>query len=268
MTADSSVSPPTVSPSTVSPSTEATSSQPLYADSETASDDYARRFAGDAGAWLLAVQERCLEELLTRYPNPPRDLTVLDVGGGHGQIAPMLVAHGYAVTVVGSGPAAQPRLTALVERGACGFDTADLLKLPYPDQAFDIVVCFRLLPHIDAWGELVRELCRVARRGVIIDYPTTQSFNFLTPLLFGAKKRAEGNTRTYRLFRHHEVTREFARNGFRRGGRIGEFFFPMVVHRLLKAPRLSRLLESPPRLLGLDTAFGSPCVFNFFRHER
>jgi len=258
MTADSSVTSPT----------QGTSPHPLYADSETASDDYARRFTGGTGAWLLKVQERCLQKLLTRYPNTPRDLTVLDVGGGHGQIAPLLVARGHTVTVVGSGSTAQPSLTALVERGTCRFDTADLLKLPYPDQAFDIVVCFRLLPHIDAWTDLVREMCRVARRGVIVDYPSTQSFNFLTPLLFDAKKRAEGNTRTYRLFRHHQIMREFARHGFRRGGRVGEFFFPMVVHRLLKSPPLSALLEFPPRLLGLDTAFGSPCVFNFFRHER
>ena len=238
---------------------------PVYADVETASDDYASRFSGKAGAWLLDIQARALDDVLSRYPAGVEKLTALDVGGGHGQIAPILARRGCSVTVIGSGAAMQPSLAAGVARVEYRFDVGDLLKLPYADGSFDIVASFRLLPHMDNWEQLVGEMCRVARRGVIVDYPTTQSFNFLTPVLFGAKKRAEGNTRAYRLFRHHEVIREFSRNGFRRGGRVGEFFWPMVVHRLLKAPALSELVELPPRMCGLNTAFGSPCVFNFYR---
>jgi 2-polyprenyl-3-methyl-5-hydroxy-6-metoxy-1,4-benzoquinol methylase len=238
---------------------------PQYADLETASDDYASRFAGGTGAWLLKVQEQALLKLLGGYSPSQDEISVLDVGGGHGQVAPVLASTGHEVTVIGSGEALQPDLAALVSNGDCRFEVGDLLKLPFADQSFDIVTCFRLLPHIDAWEALIKELCRVAKKGVIVDYPTTQSFNFLTPLLFNAKKKAEGNTRTYRLFRHHQIMREFARNGFRRGGRIGEFFWPMVVHRLLRVPLLSELIELPPRVLGLNTAFGSPCVFNFFR---
>ncbi len=245
--------------------TDSSNTPPLYADSETASDDYASRFTGATGSWLLKVQERALVTLLNRYPPTQEEITILDVGGGHGQIATVLAALGYKVTVVGSGPTIQPELARLVTKGDVRFDVADLLKLPFADRSFDIVTSFRLLPHFDNWEELVRELCRVAKRGVIVDYPTTQSFNFLTPILFNAKKKAEGNTRTYRLFRHHQIMREFARNGFRRGGRVGEFFWPMVVHRILKMPFLSDIAELPPRFLGLTLAFGSPCVFNFFR---
>jgi SAM-dependent methyltransferase len=236
-----------------------------YADVETASDDYATRFTGPAGAWLLKVQERALLNLLDRYAPTQEEISALDVGGGHGQIAPLLHGVGYKVTVIGSGKGMQPRLAKLVDSGECRFEMGDLIKLPFPDQSFDIVTSFRLLPHMDEWEVLIKEMCRVARRGVIVDYPTTQSFNFLSPLFFSAKKRVEGNTRSYRLFRHHQVTREFARHGFRRGGRVGEFFWPMVVHRLLKTPLLSEIVEFPPRALGLTTAFGSPCVFNFFR---
>jgi len=244
---------------------ESPSAPPQHADIETASDDYATRFAGPSGAWLLRAQERALLHLLDRYPPTQDEVTVLEVGGGHGQIAPLLHGVGYKVTVCGSGPTMQPNLAQLVASGECRFDTVDLLKLPYPDRSFDIVTSFRLLPHIDNWEGLVEEMCRVARRGVIVDYPTTQSFNFLSSIFFKAKKKAEGNTRPYRLFRHHQMIREFARNGFRRGGRVGEFFWPMVVHRLLKFPILSELLECGPRTIGLTAAFGSPCVFNFFR---
>lgn len=245
--------------------TDSPNTIPAYADIETASDDYASRFSGASGAWLLKAQERALLTLLDRYPPTQEEVTVLDVGGGHGQIATVLASVGYKVTVIGSGATMQRDLALLVEQGTVRLEVGDLLKLPFADRSFDIVTSFRLLPHMEEWERLVKELCRVAKQGVIVDYPTTQSFNFLTPLLFGAKKRAEGNTRTYKLFRHHQIMREFARNGFRRGGRVGEFFWPMVVHRLLKAPLLSGLVEAPPRLIGLTLAFGSPCVFNFFR---
>ncbi|NEO49979.1 MAG: class I SAM-dependent methyltransferase, partial [Moorea sp. SIO4A3] len=55
---------------------------PETADIETSSEDYASRFAGEIGAWLLKVQEDATLKMLTPYPKA----TILDVGGGHGQL--------------------------------------------------------------------------------------------------------------------------------------------------------------------------------------
>ena len=65
---------------------------PETADIETSSDGYAQRFAGAVGAWFLRVQEDATLRLLHAFPNA----RILDVGGGHGQLAPPLYAMGIA----------------------------------------------------------------------------------------------------------------------------------------------------------------------------
>lgn len=233
----------------------------LAPDLETSSEAYAARFAGRAGAWMLGVQERALLRLLA----PWRAATILDVGGGHGQVTGALIERGDEVTVLGSDPRCQQRIAPLVDSGRCRFVTGDLLDLPYPDRAFDVVISLRLLPHVEAWPRLVAELARVARDAVIVDYPTTRSLNCLTPVLFGAKRRVEGNTRPYRLFREAELLEAFAAHGFARRGRDAQFFWPMVLHRLVDRPALSRTLEGPCRLSGLTAWLGSPVIARFAR---
>ena len=56
-------------------------------DIETASDAYAQRFTGEAGRYLLSEQEAAVRAVLADW----RGETVLDVGGGHGQLTPFLL---------------------------------------------------------------------------------------------------------------------------------------------------------------------------------
>lgn len=235
--------------------------KPEIADIETSSDDYAGRFAGPVGEWLLGVQERITLALMPASPAT----SVLDVGGGHGQLARPLCGRGYAVTVVGSDPACRHRIADLVETGGCRFVTGNMVALPFPDRSFDVVLAFRLLPHCTAWPLLISELCRVARTTVIVDYPTSQGLNAIAPALFGAKKRLEGNTRTWQMFRHEEVEAEFARHGFGGARREPQFFLPMVLHRILKCPRLSKALETLCRGFRLTKHWGSPVILRMDR---
>ena len=163
---------------------------PEDADIGTSSDDYARRFRGAVGRWFLETQTRLTLKLLCELP---AGASILDVGGGHAQIAPPLVEAGYEVTVVGSDPICGVRLEPLTASGRYRFEVANLLALPYPDRSFDAVVCFRLLPHSVSWTALIGELCRVARRSVVLDYPSVRSVNLLSSRLFRAEKsdRAE-----------------------------------------------------------------------------
>jgi 2-polyprenyl-3-methyl-5-hydroxy-6-metoxy-1,4-benzoquinol methylase len=78
-------------------------------DVETSSRAYARRFAGKVGAWFLAVQLRAVRKLLA--PFGP-GATLVDVGGGHGQLATPLAACGYEVTVLGSHPSCGELVTS------------------------------------------------------------------------------------------------------------------------------------------------------------
>lgn len=236
---------------------------PETADIETSSDDYATRFAGDVGAWFLQVQEQATLRMLAAYPGA----RVLDVGGGHGQIAGALARQGYDVTVTGSDPVCSARIQPLVDEGQVRFEVANVLDLPYPDRAFDVVISYRLLPHVEQWQVFLAELTRVAGQAVVVDYPEVRSANAIAPLLFPLKKQLEGNTRTYTTFRRRELLDAFAEHGFREEARYAEFFFPMVVHRKLEKPGLSAALENASRTVGLTGWLGSPVILKLVREE-
>ena len=236
---------------------------PETADIETSSDDYASRFAGKTGEWMLKVQEDITVSLMKSMPNA----TVLDVGGGHGQLAAPLCRTGFKVTVLGSDESCRSRIAGLIDAGQCEFKTGDVVGLPFPDRSFDVCVSFRLLTHCGRWPQLLSELCRVARRAVIVDYPTSQSLNAIAPLLFGAKKRIEGNTRTWALFKHADIREQFGNNGFSPSERKAQFFLPMVLHRALKCRPLSAALEDICAALGLTHLWGSPVIMKADRKE-
>jgi SAM-dependent methyltransferase len=229
------------------------------ADIETSSPTYAGRFAGPAGEWMLARQAELVLGFMKRHPGA----TVLDVGGGHGQLALPLARAGHRVTVAGSDPSCRQMIDDAVTRGEIAFDVADLLHLPYADKQFDVVTCIRFLPHCERWEEAVRELCRVARRAVIVDYPTVRSLNAFSRPLFALKKGIEKTTRPFRLFRRGAMNQAFGEHGFRLVAGRPQYFWPMVLHRMLGRPAVSRLLEALPRAVGLTLLLGSPILALF-----
>ncbi len=228
------------------------SSFPETADIESASEDYATRFAGQAGAWMLDVQTRELRAaLLGSTPGG----SALDVGGGHGQTEPVLRAEGFQTLVTGSAEVCSQRL----EDGV-SFEVANHLELPHEDRSHSVVISFRLVTHCERWQELIAELCRVADQRVIVDYPAKLSVNMLADLFFGMKKGVEKNTRTYRTFSHKDIADEFHKHGFTELKRHPQFFFPMVLHRMIRNRGISAFLEGAARILFLTRFLGSPVV--------
>lgn len=236
---------------------------PETADVETASDGYAARFGGAMGIWMLRRQEKIVRRFLRPYPSA----TVLDDGGGHNQLAEPLCRTGYFVTVLGSASVCGRRFAQEVAAGRICFDVGNLVALPYPNRHFTVSLAIRLLPHCARWPELVSELCRTAKHLVIVDYPRSRSVNLLADILFGLKRRIEGNTRPYRLFNDREVRDAFAAHGFDLRQHCPQFFFPMVLHRVLHFPALSAALEGAARITGLTALFGSPVLACFKRRD-
>lgn len=191
----------------------------------------------------------------------PPSRAVLDVGGAHGQIARPLAKRGHPVTVVASAPVGGVARGA--EGGVGGIEVVagELTELPFTADAFEAVVCLRLLPHHRRWQKLVAELCRVASRAVVVDFPSTTSVNVLARPLFALKRRVEGpTTREFRTFRPSEIREAFARAGFRTNGSRGQYVWPMALHRAHGSASLARALEAPFRWTGLTRRFGSPVV--------
>ncbi len=228
------------------------------ADVESSSEMYARRFAGPVGQWFLELQARLTLECLSGLPP---GAAVLDVGGGHAQLAGPLADAGYKVTVVGSDPSCGTRLASLVAAGRCRFQAADLLALPYGDQAFEAVVCYRMLAHSIDWRRLVGELCRVARHRVVVDYPARRSVNVASEMLFRIKNSIErGTTRPFALYGRGEVGRAFAAVGFQVTAERPQFFLPMAFYRLAGSAALARSAEGLARSAGLTGLLGSPVI--------
>jgi SAM-dependent methyltransferase len=223
-------------------------------DIETASEAYARRFAGAAGRYLLGEQEAAVRALLADFKGG----TVLDVGGGHAQLTALLRSVAGDVLVFGSDARGLERVRR--DFPDCATATGDLLALPFARESFDLVVAVRLLPHVRDWVRLTSELCRVARSTIVVDYPRTTGFNALTPLLFPLKARFEGNTRHYRNFRDAEIDEVLRACGFEPRERRAQFLLPMVAHRRANGFVALRGVERGAKWLGLTQAFGSPVV--------
>ena len=233
----------------------------LSPDVETASEGYARRFAGEVGEHFLAVQAGAVLDLLAPWPGG----RVLEVGGGHAQLAGPLIARGFRVTVTGSAAACRERLDRFLPPGSFAFERCDAGRLPFPDRSFDAVLAVRLLTHLDDWRQALAEMCRVAASAVIVDYPDTRSFNRLYGLLFSWKRKVEGDTRAFRCFQPGEVIAECRRLGFGRPVVRRQFFLPMVVHRAVGRAGVSRGVERASALLRLTRAFGSPVILRVER---
>ncbi len=229
------------------------------ADIATSSADYAKRFAGEVGQWLIDVQSSLFSSLISNLGTK----TALDVGGGHGQLVEPFNKAEIKVTVLGSDPRCQEQLETFILKNQCSFKTGQLTQIPEPDKSYDLVTCIRFISHCEDWRRLVAELCRVAKDGVIIDYPPLLSGNCIAPITFQIKKLIEGNTRPFSIFTHSEICSEFELNGFMLKKRHGQFFFPMGMHRLLKNRSLSSLLEKLAHTLTLRDSLGSPSLALF-----
>ena len=212
---------------------------------------------------MLDVQTRAVKAILRDLPAG----TVLDMGGGHGQLVDLLQDAGWRVTVHGSDSACETNLRNLHGKTGCDFMQGDLLSLPLQDQSFDLVIAVRLLSHVDDWRRLLAEMCRVARRTVVTDYPGKFALNALTPLLFGLKKSLEGNTRTYSSFSRQELATEFSLHGLGSTRQVKQFFLPMVIHRLGNGSWPFRAAEAACRAIGLTALAGSPVIIRADRES-
>ena len=231
------------------------------ADVVTSSDAYARRFAGAVGAWFLERQAEAVLALLRPWPGA----SVLDVGGGHGQVTGPLVDAGYAVSVLGSAPSCESRVRRWTASGAARFLAGDLVDPPLAERSFDVVLALRLLPHLHRVPATIATLARLARSVVVVDYPSRRSVNALAGPLFGLKQGVEKDTRPFRVFSDREVESEFEAHGFRPTGRVPQFLLPMALYRAAGSAGLARGLEKAASGLGLTRALGSPVVLRLER---
>ena len=243
------------------------SEYPQAPDIETATMDYRERFSGDVGKWFLEIQSDCTRKILSeRSELTGGSLNVLDVGGGHGQNVAPILGEGHKLTIVGSNEECG-NLVRDVDSPDFSFVTGSMLDLPFDDARFDLVLSYRMMAHIGDWRRFAKELARVSKGGVAVDYPTSRSVNALSSTFYASKKRIEMNTREFRRFSEPLLRREMQAAGLYLRRRYPQFLFPMAMHRAMGNKGLSATLERLPRLLQLTRLFGSPVIAAFEKSE-
>lgn len=104
--------------------------------------------------------QRITERLGAELPS----LTFLDVGDTDGMILKHLGKKGLGFNN-------SPKACEQIRRNGVEAQQGDGQRLPFPDGAFDVVMCFETLEHVPNPCQLLEELARVARRKVYLSIP-------------------------------------------------------------------------------------------------
>ena len=99
---------------------------------------------------------RVLQQMLDAGP-----LTLLDMGCGHGNLAKRLQQSHSAWKIQGVAVLVQPHCSIPVV-------AYDGVRIPFPDDAFDVVLCIDMLHHTEDPECLLQEAARVARQWVLV----------------------------------------------------------------------------------------------------
>jgi len=225
-------------------------------DIETASDDYASRFAGAAGVFFMDTQNSTVERVLGSDCKG----VAIELGGGHGQLVSILEKAGCDIIEYSSNANCHIMLTQRHPEVELQNVTGDMLALPFADQSADLVIFVRLISHIENWPELIAESCRISRKTVVFDYPSLFSMNVFTPLIFCLKKGIEKNTRTYMSFSKRQLKTELAKHGFKITTHAPQFILPMFIHRALNGAGFLQVTEKLFRVTRITSLFGSPVI--------
>lgn len=228
----------------------------IYADPAMARSFEERRFGGPIGQLIAAEQARVLANMIGRI----HERSVLDVGTGTGRAALMLARGGARVTAV---DASEQMLEEARKRAAqqlvkVNFLRGDAHHLDFKDRSFDVVVCLRVLMHTPDWRRSLAELCRVADRLVIFDYPSAMSAALAQSVARRMFNAVGGRTEAYRVFRHGTIQSALAGSQFRIRSVHRQFVMPIQLHKIIGSRRFTTRSERVLDRLGLLGLFGSP----------
>jgi ubiquinone/menaquinone biosynthesis C-methylase UbiE len=227
-----------------------------YADAANAQSFDARRFGGPIGEIVARGQAGVLAHML----GPIQGRTILDVGTGTGRAALLLASAGARVTGV---DASEPMLAIARERAAhdglpVEFRVGDAHALDFGPRSFDIVTSLRVIMHTPRWRQCIAEMCRVADRAVIVDYPAASSTALVQSLTRKLLHPFGLSSEPYRVFTDGAVRRELARHGFRITRTDRQFVLPIAVHKAIGSAAFTTSSERWLAEAGLLRMFGSP----------
>jgi len=140
----------------------------------------------------------------------------LDAPCGVGRATILLARSGYQVTAIDLGEGALELAKQAVQNAGlqATIEKQDLVSLGYADRQFDATLCFRLIHHLptsEHRKEIIRELCRVTDRYVLISYLSPWSYTSTMRLL----KKKLGKASIQNVTTLAELEAHFRNYGFR-----------------------------------------------------
>ena len=228
----------------------------LYADPAMAESFDGLRFSGPIGRLLAESQERVIASFL----EPVAGTRVLDVGTGTARAAIALASRGATVTGIdASGPMlAVARRRARAAGVTVQFATGDAHRLAFDARSFDSVVCLRVLMHTPDWRQSLGELCRVAGRHVVFDYPSLVSAAAVQSAARRLANAAGARTEAYRVFSDRSIRAALRDNGFAVVRVHRQFVLPIALHKRIGSAALTTTVERALERTGLNWLLGSP----------
>jgi ubiquinone/menaquinone biosynthesis C-methylase UbiE len=229
----------------------------VYADPAMAERFDALRFSGPIGTLIAETQEHEIATMLA----PVQGSRVLDVGTGTGRAAIALARRGALVTAV---DASAEMLDVALRRARetnvdVTFVRGDAHHLEFPDRSFDAVVCLRVLMHTPDWRQSLAELCRVAEKRVVFDYPSARSAALLQSWTrHVASWFVPNRVEAYRVLSSRAVAAALGENGFRIESEHRLFVLPIALHKKIGSARWTTSIEGVLARTGVARLFASP----------
>ena len=189
-------------------------------------------------------------ELCRKLIRPQPGELILEVGCGTGEYTGRLAASGLNTVAFDLTEACVLEARRQVDGNVpCRFSVADITRIPFPDDMFDICLGFSILHHVDldrAWPEI----SRVAKPSARFFFSEPNLLNpqiFLEKNITWLKKRLEDSARET-AFRKRKLREKL--NGFAgTEARVEniDFIHPLIPKRFLAgAERISDILERVP----------------------
>lgn len=204
-----------------------------------ATQEYKARIKHDIGSALSYTQRKTgkhrqemalIEKGLRSLDDSVR--TVLDIPCGVGRASIYLAERGFEVTGadLGQGAVDVARKQVREAGSSATIEPNDIESMSYDTDAFDAILCFRLYHHFPDEGiraRVIRELCRVADRYVLISYLSPASYTSIRRKL---AHRLRGKRSKQNVTSLASIERHFADNGFELVKDHAQLFFLHSLH--------------------------------------
>ncbi len=110
-----------------------------------------------------------------------RQLSLLDIGSSTGVIADYLARHFRTVIGIDIDSPAVLAAQTRYSRPNVGFVLGDGMRLPFPDETFDVVICAQIYEHVPNARLLVAEIHRVLKPGGACYFAAGNRLMFMEP---------------------------------------------------------------------------------------